>query len=193
MQYLQSIGKQQVERFEPRADWFYRGPIGIHGLGHETRVLIWTQVLATSARNEGLSADTDVVGCAAAIHDTQRWNDGIDADHGARAARWIEKNPQLLPENVPLERVAYLCRWHVPSDYKAPEMTDELKIFKDADALDRWRIGDLDPTYLRTKTARQILDASLSLWSATFSLSDSENLFQQIIDIAVQQEILIDE
>lgn len=185
-----AVSRCQIERFEPVPDWFCRGPGGIHGLGHETRVLIWSQVISANAAKEGLCVDSNVLGFAAAIHDTQRWNDGVDADHGARAALWIVRRPQLLPSSVSLERVAYLCRWHVPSDFKAPRMTDELKVFKDADALDRWRIGDLDPTYLRTNAARRLLDASLALCSATMSLNDPNSMFREIISIAVGQHVV---
>ena len=40
----------------------------------------------------------------------------------------------------------------------------ELMVFKDADALDRWRIGDLDPSSLRTESARALLEISYRLW-----------------------------
>ena len=46
-------------------------------------------------------------------------------------------------------------------------MTPELKLLNDADALDRWRIHDLGPTYLHTKAAERLLDASYALWEAT--------------------------
>lgn len=65
-----AVPAAQIRRFEPRPNWFARGPDGIHGLVHEARVLIWTQVLAAAVADEGLRVDADVLGWAAAIHDT---------------------------------------------------------------------------------------------------------------------------
>ncbi len=175
------IAVSRIQIFEPKAEWFHRGPGGIHGLAHEARVLIWTQVLSALAHDEGLRVDPDVLGWAAAIHDTQRWNEGVDSEHGARAAAWIRSHSDVLPPSVPLDRVACLCRWHVPPDESAPSVTDELRVFKDADALDRWRIGDLDPSYLRIASTKRLLDASHLLWRATSDLDDSPQVFSEIV------------
>ena len=96
----------------------------------------------------------------------------------------------MIPVSVPLERVAYLCRWHVPPDDRAPELTDELRVFKDADALDRWRIYDLDSRLLRTKTAHRFLDASRELWSLTADVVSGDEAFEQVIEAAVKIAIL---
>ena len=90
----------RVRRFEPDPGWFVQAPEGIHGLGHETRVLIWSQILSSMVREENIVVDSDVVGWVAAFPDTQRWNDGIDAGHGTRAADWILPLPTVLPEPV---------------------------------------------------------------------------------------------
>ena len=45
-----------------------------------------------------MSVDADALGWATAVHDAQRWDDGIDPDHGARAADWIDTNRRLLPQ-----------------------------------------------------------------------------------------------
>ena len=184
------VSASRVLRFEPRPSWFVQGAGEIHGLAHEVRVLIWVQVLAEMVWQEGMSVDADVLGWAAAVHDTQRWNDGGDADHGARAADWISMNEHLLPSPVSVERVGYLCRGHVPLDHRVPEMTDELKVFKDADGLDRWRISDLDPSYLRTDSAHQLLDVSRDLWAATRELHDPSHMFTEIVTTAAELGIL---
>jgi hypothetical protein len=178
------IPASRIRIFEPKPEWFVRGPGGIHGMTHEARVLIWTQVLAALVGGEGLTVDADVLGWAAAVHDTQRLNDGRDPEHGSRAATWLEQRPELLPATVPLERVVYLCRWHVPGDEKAPAMTDELKVFKDADALDRWRIDDLDAARLRTKAAGELLAPSRELWSLTDHIEDGTHTFEQVLEAA---------
>lgn len=144
------------------------------------------------AAEEGLDVNADVLGWAAAVHDTQRHDDGADPQHGDRAADWIKARPELLPASAPLDRVAYLCRWHVPSDERAPELNDELKMFKDADALDRWRIGDLDRTRLRLAPSTRLLDASYALWSATVEMDDSPQAVSGIVKAATALGILHD-
>ncbi len=185
------IEASHVLRFEPKPEWFVRHANGIHGIGHITRVLLWTQLLAKMVEAEGMSVNNNVLGWAASIHDTQRLNDSVDENHGDRAADWITKNPQLLTSGIPAERVACLCRWHVPADSRIPDMTDELKVFKDADALDRWRIGDLEPAYLRTESAHRLLDTSRQLWEATLYLDDPRRIFTHVITKAVELGILI--
>ncbi len=187
---MNTISASQIRKFEPKPEWFHCCLDGIHGLAHKTRVLIWTQVISAMATDEGLTVDPDVLGWAAAIHDTQRWDEGVDSEHGARAADWIESHPDLLPSSVSLGRVAYLCRWHVPPDHRAPEMTDELKVFKDADALDRCRIGDLDPSLLRTHAAYELVETSRSLWKATRGLDHERQVFSKIVKAARRIGIL---
>lgn len=63
-------------------------------------------------------------------------------------------------------------------------MTPELMVFKDADALDRWRICDLDPAYLRTRAARQLLDAGRGFWEATRDFMHTTDAFDTIVVIA---------
>ena len=182
----------QVRQYEPDPRWFVQSASGIHGLGHETRVLIWTQILAEMARQAGSSIDDAVLGWAAAVHDTQRWDDGDDPDHGRRAASWLADHRSVVPPNVSLERVIYLCRWHVPPDHLAHDMTMELRVFKDADALDRWRISDLNPSFLRTASAQKLLRPSQALWTETASACSSEKVFTRILRVAQRLGILAD-
>jgi hypothetical protein len=181
---------ETILRFEPRAEWFRRSPYGIHGVAHETRVLIWTQVLAGMVPQEGLSVDAEALGWAAAIHDSQRADEGTDPQHGVRAAEWIEQNRQYLSPSAHLERVAYICRWHVHPDHEAPDMTPELMVFKEADALDRWRIGDLNPDFLRTKAAHKLLEVSCLLWRGTQQPHSNKSAFLYIVSVAKQMRIL---
>ena len=69
-------------------------------------------------------------------------------------------------------------------------MTDELRVFKDADALDRWRIDDLNPRLLRTQAALCLLGVSQQLWSVTADLSGGTQAFEEIIGYAVRIGVL---
>lgn len=123
---------------------------GIHGIGHMARVLVWSAYIAdlvqTPIRRSELL-------WAAALHDTQRWSDGVDAGHGERAAQWIVSTfPAIRPDiadTVDLPLVAQLCRNHDVSDDQITSWSDELRILKDADGLDRVRFNGLDLRYLR--------------------------------------------
>lgn len=47
---------------------------------------------------------------------------------------------------------------HDPGPIPPIDMTTELQVLKDADALDRTRLGDLDTRYLRTEAAVSLVD-----------------------------------
>ena len=143
--------------------WFVRGPGGIHGIGHVMRVR--THALALT---EALGVEPRLARAierAAAWHDIGRVDDGVDDHHGERSvARAIQLG---LPAGEP-EAVAgpalFAVRWHSRSDQegldaaaRAPEPEAAafvLKVLKDADGLDRVRIGDLDTSRLRFEASR---------------------------------------
>jgi hypothetical protein len=153
------------ERYRPLDQWFLRPNTieSIHGINHEARVMIWQELLARLLIKDGVSLDQEALRWAAATHDTQRKDDGADFLHGERAAAWVKQRLQHIPEHS-LETVVYLNTWHVPRDEFAPRMTPELAVFKDADGLDRVRIYDFDPQFLRwdySKTLLQYLTQAL--------------------------------
>jgi len=143
--------------------WFVR-PDGrdasqtIHGVGHTARVLIHAMELADAI---GLSAgEREALGLAAIWHDIGRTNDGADYYHGAKSAGKVVGlglhhgvDPQVL------ETALFAITHHSGSEEHAergaswfddPESTLRVfRVLKDADGLDRVRLGDLDPTYLR--------------------------------------------
>ena len=147
------------EPYRPLRHWFLRPDESenIHGISHEARVLIWQEILARLLIKEGISLDQEALRWAAATHDTQRQDDGTDFPHGERAAVWVQR---VFKHRLPaptLERVMYLNTWHVPPDSWAPTMTAELAVFKDADSLDRVRLYDLDPQFLRWDSSKSLL------------------------------------
>ena len=68
-------------------------------------------------------------------------------------------------------------------------MTDELRVFKDADALDRWRIYDLDARLLRTRIAHRFLVASRELWLLTEHAIAQP--FEKVVRAAVRLGVLL--
>ena len=147
--------------------WFHK-PEGIHAVGHTRRVLMLSMLLACLEKFS--PADRDLLARAAICHDIGREDDGYDPGHGqasyARTCReclvqWAnpEENEIFrfivenhdLPDSKAYQRV---------QRYQLGEMERTLRLydtFKDADGLDRVRLGDLNPDYLRTPSAPRLL------------------------------------
>ena len=137
----------------------------IHGKAHEARVLL---LCLTLAEDLGLSKDDRrILAEAAVFHDTRRTNDGRDEVHGRDAATYYRRavrNPDPIVE--------FLCEYHSLPDemgYDAIGKNRALrnnrkrvellfKVFKDADALDRVRLGirNLDLKQLRLPESRSL-------------------------------------
>ena len=134
----------------------------IHGRLHSARVLIHTLFLS---KMKGLSvADRNVLCNAALWHDTGRKNDNYCEKHGY-SGYTNYKNDCMSASEKPDDIVSFLIKYHCRPDadgYKEiatnpvlnaqkKRVTMLYKIFKDADALDRVRLGirDLDVNQLR--------------------------------------------
>lgn len=158
---------------------------GLHGMGHAARVLVWAELIARSMRDEGIDVDIAAVRWAAALHDVRRLHDGRDALHGARCGVWIgEHGCKALAglSESRRARIAYCCTWHVPPDRQAPAMTPELMCLKDADALDRVRLGGPDVRMLRTPLARSLVGQARFLF--TLSMVRGGDPWRAVRDVA---------
>jgi hypothetical protein len=148
----------------PQRSWFLlQPPSDLHGLAHTARVMVWAAVLTRG------TPWFETVLWAAACHDLRRRDDGADIHHGFRAGSWVRNTlPGLLhrpPED--LELVARACDWHVSPDKWSKWDHPTLWLLKDADGLDRARLGDLNPSFLRCPEALQRVDAAHALFAAT--------------------------
>ena len=134
-----------------------------HGKLHPARVLLMALMIAEM---KGLPKSSKRVLAEAAIyHDSQRYHDGEDTEHGFLSADYYRGDVYDID---PL--VEFIIEYHCRPDeegYQAIQNTRELSkrrtksrqlfdIFKDADALDRVRFGlqDLDINQLRTPEAK---------------------------------------
>lgn len=147
---------------------------GIHGVGHMTRSIRLAHMIYQAHPNLIPGArlhagDCGLVLCAAALHDIGRLNDEADPEHGLRAARQVlvaaNEVAVALPELLPgrseqdvwkgklLEMVFHHCE-------PGPGTFIEMKIAKDADKLDRFRLGPeaLDPERLALHVSRELID-----------------------------------
>jgi hypothetical protein len=154
----------------PDPAWFAHDPNGVHGVAHAARVLVWAERIADRVA-EPAAMRREELRWAAVCHDVERWDDGIDPQHGDCSAVWVLANLLRvrpgLTDGVDLGFVAELCRWHQPSDRDAARLTLELMILKDADGLDRARLGDLDPSRLRLASSLGLVEAAERLCRAT--------------------------
>ena len=143
----------------------------IHTMPHCARVLLLALAVA---RREGF-AETEALAHAAIFHDTRRRDDGRDTGHGWRAAAYYTNfcDGRADIDYSPL--AAALMAWHDQPDVDGIEGVSRLsggapawlmayRIFKDADALDRVRLGDLNPAMLRTRSARAMVDFAETLY-----------------------------
>ncbi len=174
-----------LHRYAPRAEWFNHDPYGLHGISHEARVLVFAELLGRLG-----NLDMEVLRWAAAIHDTQRQGDSIDPDHGARASRTIAR--YVTDTRVDKNTLAYVIRWHSPEDHEAPEMTPELAAFKDAGTLDRHRLNEFIPEYLRTDQSRLLIRISRALNDLSAArISFAEDQFASVMAVAKCMGLII--
>ena len=148
----------------------------IHATAHCERVLLYALLIGAVELGDDSRALT-ILAHASIFHDTRREDEGKDTGHGARAAAFYEEFCKSHLELTFLPEAACLMRWHDRHDERGeeairtafPDSADAVvhlyKIFKDADALDRWRLGrwGLNPDYLRTDRALALVDFARKL------------------------------
>ncbi|OLS39077.1 hypothetical protein BTR25_13140 [Bacillus sp. MRMR6] len=152
--------EEKVEFWLPDSEW--------HTKTHCARVLLLALLIG---QQKGLSdEEMDALGMAAIFHDSRRLDDGIDRGHGKRAAEYYKDycREHDLSYDV---KTYYITYYHDQDDSlglseieKSPSLNEQAvllyQIFKDADALDRFRLGPnaLNVNFLRTEEARRLVD-----------------------------------
>ena len=165
------MASNTLHPYLPDESWFRFNPLGIHGVPHTTRVLLLADRLAGMIAAPGAIRGEELR-WAATVHDVGRVDDGVDPGHGGRSAYWVRaKLADVRPASaaINLRFVAELCRWHERQDQEIERLSLELLILKDADALDRARLGDLDPRRLRLARSHDLIDEAMRLERATNS------------------------
>lgn len=154
----------------------------IHTREHESRVLLFALLIAEHC---GVNAEEKTILCHAAVfHDTCREDDWLDVGHGSRAAEYYLRYYQS--HNLTFYPWAYnIMAYHDRDDQlgEAAIRRDGSEreillyhIFKDADALDRFRLGDdgLDVKFLRTPAAKELYDYAHDLWYEQFATAQDQ-------------------
>ena len=133
-----------------------------HTKEHCTRVLLFALLIADKM---DLSQKEREALCAAAVfHDSRRQDDWLDVGHGQRAADYYRDYCQTNSLSFD-NRVYLVMAFHDRDDVLGEAALTEQKsgillyhIFKDADALDRFRLGPngLGIRYLRTADGKSL-------------------------------------
>ena len=152
----------------------------IHGIGHIYRVMIGCALLG---RLEQKPREALLAFCGAYIHDLARENDSIDFEHGANAVlkhferfNHIWDKYRLTPQER--EQVKEAVIQHSTREYFKPGDSgyDVMAMLKDADALDRCRIGDLAPDMLRYAASRELIKVIEYICFKTLRVNDDIDL-----------------
>ena len=144
-----------------------------HTKTHCARVLLLALLIG---HQKGLSEEEkELLAMAAVFHDSRRLDDGIDKGRGSRAAAYYKEYCRSHDLSYDA-KTYYIIYYHDQDDSlslseiaKSPDLSGRgvllYQIFKDADALDRFRLGTdaLDVNYLRTEEARQLVDFAKDL------------------------------
>jgi len=157
--------EEKIEFWLPDSEW--------HTKTHCARVLLLALFIG---HQKNLSEEEkNALAMAAVFHDSRRLDDGIDKGHGGRAAEYYKEYSREhdLPYD---EQTYYITYYHDQDDSlglseikKSSSLSERAvllyQIFKDADALDRFRLGPdgLDVKFLRTEEARQLVDFAKDL------------------------------
>ena len=157
---------ERWRRFLERELTFSHSESVCHTTEHVERVLLFALLLGREL--EVSSEDLDALALCSVFHDTRRHDDDLDVGHGDRAAAYYREYAAAHDLNLD-ERVARIVARHDRQDRISEEKFREegaddetlllYRIFKDADAIDRYRFGPkaLNERYLRTSAARSLL------------------------------------
>lgn len=147
-----------------------------HGIRHNEKTAI---IVFCMAEYDQLNFnDFQLLLIAALYHDVGRLSDGLDYGHGERSAKMIDYIFSKFDEidQLLLKIVMHAhseddeCFENIIMNYNCPKCEFSrglllMKYFKDADALDRFRLRDdgCDPNYLRCDISRSLIPFSKSL------------------------------
>ena len=124
---------------------------GIHGPQHWARVERNGLYLAKDS-----GADVRVVSLFALFHDSCRFNDGFDPEHGSRGAEYARQSRAFLEflDDTAFEQLHFACTWHTDQVHHEDPT---IHTCFDADRLDLGRVG-ITPhaDYLNTHTAKTL-------------------------------------
>jgi len=173
------------EKFTVKDEYFQHYSF-LHGKKHVYRVMFHVLNLGKNINDQYAAT---LAFCAAFIHDMERLHDGYCTEHGKWAAEYALPNFESLFLSIgvkekDLDIIAYATKMHsLPNqNYKSGLYTTVTELLKDADGLDRVRLGDLDTNYLRFSFSEDYCFFANELFN-TIEASDVQS-FEEVMRIA---------
>lgn len=145
----------------------------LHGQAHVTRVMVHAIRLVEAT---GLHALGPRLWASVFLHDLARTHDGVCHRHGADAARRLREEPELQArliaagltmDDFPAVETAVTAHSAGKEISRDHEHWPLIALLKDADGLDRVRLGDLDTRYLRHPESPAMAAFAERLFGAT--------------------------
>jgi hypothetical protein len=161
-----------TSRFVPSPDLFWHRST-LHGQAHVSRVMVHAICLVEATGQHALAPR---LWAAVFLHDLARRHDGVCHRHGADAARRLSEEPALRERlfEAGLTEADFPAVQAAVTAHSAPKEVSRdsehwplIALLKDADGLDRVRLADLDPRYLRHDEAHHQVDFAHALFDAT--------------------------
>lgn len=148
----------------------------LHGQAHVARVMVHAFRLIAAT---GWTEEAPRLWAAVYLHDLARTHDGVCHRHGGDAMRKLETLPHLREffarggvqcDDYPVIHTA-VVHHSLPKELDRDHPHWRLtSLLKDADGLDRVRLGDLDPRYFRNPQAREMVGFAKALVDETDSV-----------------------
>ncbi len=159
----------------------------VHGLGHIERTMVHGAMCAQAEPLDG--ADTALLMDMCSYHDTGRESDWLDNAHGYRSSLKLAALTGRTGEELKLMMAGVeahsigdklledVIAKHDPRDRDRARRLAQL--LKDADGLDRVRIKDLNPRYLRRAASRERVDFAQLLFDKYRAIQGEWGLEQE--------------
>ncbi len=159
-----------------------------HNLSHTLRVWILANLLTQKYKVN--KSDANIITAAALLHDVGRKRDFWDRGHGAASADMIDTYLPLVTDRFSskdIEKIKRLCLYHDKKDPK--RLSLDLKILKDADALDRIRLprGRLDVKQLRLAYSHKLVDFAEKLYKTWRKFERDGLSIKRVIRLTTQK------
>ena len=154
-----------------QADALYKS--AVHGSGHINRVILLAGLIAWGENLDERLFSQYLI--AASYHDVGRYFDGLDLNHGLNSAQKIPGLTHFTGEA--LKEIQGAVAAHSQPDVRLEEMValfapknmpraiQLARLLKDADNLDRVRLGDLKPEFIRHESAKKLVNFSWRLFA----------------------------
>lgn len=173
----------------------------IHAAAHCERVLLYALIIGEQIFGDNEKMLT-ALAHASVFHDTRRQDEYLDTGHGARAAVYYRQFCKENPEMEYMPEAALMMKYHDIEDKRGkagiskeytgalPTMLKLYDIFKDADALDRWRLGakGFDTRYLRTGPAKKMTEYSKRIVEETMDPELLKRITEEVARTIAENE-----